>query len=158
MTIHRFGDHIDTDIIIPAKYLTNSNYDDLKSYCMEPIDPGFSSRVSKGDIIIAGENFGCGSSREHAPAVIKALGVQCVIAKSFARIFYRNAFNIGLALIESDQFDAVEKDHELLINFKMGVVHNLSIDKVYPIDRLPDFMMSLIDVGGILAKIGGDYD
>jgi len=150
--IHIYGDHIDTDIIIPAQYLNVSDPDLLKQYCMEPIDCEFSDRVNKGDIIIAGENFGCGSSREHAPSAIKASGVSCVIAKSFARIFFRNSINIGLPVIESHEIvDDIRPGDILSVDYMKGQVTNQTKDKTYYIPKYPKFMMDIIEAGGIVA-------
>lgn len=150
--IHIYGDHIDTDIIIPAQYLNVSDPNLLKEYCMEPIDDEFSDRVKKGDIIIAGENFGCGSSREHAPSAIKASGVSCVIAKSFARIFFRNAINIGLPVIESHEIvEETSEGDRLSVDFMKGQVLNQSNNRIYHIPKYPKFMMDIIEAGGIVA-------
>ena len=152
--LHIYGDHIDTDIIIPAQYLNVHDPDELKVHCMEAVDESFSDRVAVGDIMIAGENFGCGSSREHAPVVIKASGISCVIAKSFARIFFRNAFNIGLPVIESREIvEDISTDDKLLIDFKNGEVINETKCKTYEIPKFPDFMMALIEAGGVISYI-----
>ncbi|MCH4890582.1 3-isopropylmalate dehydratase small subunit [Acidaminobacter sp. JC074] len=152
--LHIYGDHIDTDIIIPAHYLNVHDPEELKKHCMEGVDEAFDQRVSIGDIMIAGENFGCGSSREHAPVVIKASGISCVIAKSFARIFFRNAFNIGLPVIESSEIvDEVSPDDKLSIDFKSGKVINETKNKSYTIPKFPDFMMALIEAGGVIPYI-----
>ena len=155
----RFGDNIDTDIIIPARYLNTSDPKELAKHCMEGIRPGFVEMVKEGDIIVAGRNFGCGSSREHAPLAIKAAGIKAVIAKSFARIFYRNAFNIGLPIIESDEVvDAIEEGNTLKIDLDKGEIVNLTKNLVFTIQPLPDFMKELIIDGGLiphLAKKGG---
>ncbi|MCD6320587.1 MAG: 3-isopropylmalate dehydratase small subunit [Candidatus Desulfofervidaceae bacterium] len=155
----RFGDNVDTDIIIPARYLNTSDPKELAKHCMEGIKPGFTELVKEGDIIVAGRNFGCGSSREHAPLAIKAAGIQVVVAKSFARIFYRNAFNIGLPIIESEEVvDATEEGDTLKIDLDKGEVINLTKNLVFTIQPLPDFMKELITDGGLiphLAKKGG---
>lgn len=154
--LHRYGDHIDTDIIIPAAYLNVHDPERLKKHCMEPIDPLFHKRVKTGDVMLAGENFGCGSSREHAPVVIKALGISCVIAKSFARIFFRNAINIGLPVIESREIVEETSDEDVLsIDFEAGEVVNQRTSKVYPIPKFPDFMMGIISSGGVISFLKG---
>jgi len=146
--IWKFGDNIDTDIIIPARYLAQTDPKILGEHCMEPIYPDFSKKVKKGDIIVAGANFGCGSSREHAPIAISALGIPIVIAKSFARIFYRNAFNKGLALIEADIYNLVKEGDEIEINVFSGEIKiKENIIKAKPI---PSFMMELIKAGGLI--------
>ncbi|HOP85766.1 MAG TPA: 3-isopropylmalate dehydratase small subunit [Syntrophorhabdaceae bacterium] len=146
--IWKFGDNIDTDIIIPARYLAQTEPKILGEHCMEPIHPDFSKKVKPGDIIVAGANFGCGSSREHAPIAILALGIPIVIAKSFARIFYRNAFNKGLALIEADIYNLVNEGDEIEINVFSGEIKiKENIIKAKPI---PPFMMELIKEGGLI--------
>jgi 3-isopropylmalate/(R)-2-methylmalate dehydratase small subunit len=132
---HKFGDNIDTDIIIPARYLVTTDPQELAKHCMEPIAPDFPQRAKPGDIIVAGENFGCGSSREHAPLAIKGLGISCVIAKSFARIFYRNAFNIGLPVIET------------------GTIKNLTTGKTYQAMPIPPFMREILNAGGLINYV-----
>lgn len=155
--IHIYGDHIDTDIIIPAHYLNISDPELLKNYCMEPIDPTFSDRVSEGDIIVAGENFGCGSSREHAPSALKASGISCVIAKSFARIFFRNAINIGLAVIESEDIvNDLNQGDEITIDYNKGQVCNKTKPCYYVIPKYPQFMMNIIKSGGIVSYLKED--
>jgi len=155
--IHVYGDHIDTDIIIPAKYLNEHDPNQLKKHCMEPVDQDFPNRVTKGDIIVAGVNFGCGSSREHAPIAIKASGISCVIAKSFARIFFRNAINIGLPVIESNEIvDDLKENDILSIDFIEGKVINESQNKVYNISKYPEFMMRIIESGGVISSIKED--
>ncbi|MCX7965270.1 MAG: 3-isopropylmalate dehydratase small subunit [Syntrophorhabdaceae bacterium] len=146
--VWKFGDNIDTDIIIPARYLAHTDPKTLGEHCMEPISPDFSKKVKKGDIIVAGANFGCGSSREHAPIAISALGIPVVIAKSFARIFYRNAFNKGLALIEADVYDLAEEGDEIEIDVFSGTIKiKGNTVKAKPI---PPFMMELIEAGGLI--------
>ncbi len=150
----KFGDHIDTDVIIPARYLNTSDPYELAKHCMEDADPDFASKVKKGDIIVAGENFGCGSSREHAPIAIKYAGVSCVIAKSFARIFFRNAFNTGLPIVECPE--AVEKTDEgdeLLVDLEAGKIVNLTKNLEFKVEPIPEFMMDLLKAGGLISYI-----
>lgn len=148
----KFADNIDTDAIIAARYLNISDFDALAAHCMEDIDDGFAKSVKRGDYIIAGENFGCGSSREHAPAVIKACGVRAVIAKSFARIFYRNAINIGLAIIECAAAVDDAEDGDLFdVDLSKGVVLNITENKSYTVPPYPEEVKRIIDRGGLLA-------
>lgn len=152
--VYKYGDHIDTDVIIPARYLNVHEPYQLAEHCMEDIDPVFKDTVKKGDVIIAGENFGCGSSREHAPIAIKASGVQCVIAKSFARIFLRNAFNIGLPVIESDlAYDEFNAKDEIEVDYAKGWIINKKTQKQYKINPLPEFMMNIVEKGGLMNSI-----
>jgi len=147
----RFGDDVDTDAIIPARYLNTSDPGELASHCMEDADPDFSGKVSAGDMIIGGKNFGCGSSREHAPIAIKAAGVSCVIAGSFARIFYRNSFNMGLPIFESAQAAAgISTGDKVEVNPTKGVIRNLSTGAEYTAEPYPPFMMDLIEAGGLI--------
>ncbi len=149
---YKFGDHIDTDVIIAARYLNVSDFDVLKAHCMEDVDDKFAASVKAGDYIVAGENFGCGSSREHAPAVIKACGVKAVIAKSFARIFYRNAINIGLPVIVCrDLPDAVETGDEMELILTEGIAK--AKGKVYSCTRLPEYMQNILSQGGLIASL-----
>jgi 3-isopropylmalate/(R)-2-methylmalate dehydratase small subunit len=147
--VWKFGDDIDTDAIIPARYLNTSDPKELASHVMEDADKDFPGKVKPGDIIVAGKNFGCGSSREHAPIAIKAAGVQAVVAKSFARIFYRNAFNIGLPIFESPDSDIDEGD-ELEIDANAGVIKNITKSKEYKAKPIPAFMQELISAGGLI--------
>lgn len=152
--IWKFGDNIDTDAIIPARYLTTSDPEQLALHCMEDADPKFVTRMNKGDIILGGENFGCGSSREHAPISIKAAGVSCVIAKSFARIFYRNAFNMGLPIFESRELaDAIKDGEETKVNSSEGTISIAGSDKIFKINPIPPFMEELIADGGLMKHI-----
>ena len=149
--VWKFGDNVNTDEIIPARYLNTSDPAELAAHVMEDADPAFVKKMSKGDIIVAGENFGCGSSREHAPIAIKAAGVSCVIAKSFARIFFRNAINIGLAIIPAP--DVAEEAHEgqmLEVDLAAGTVKNLETGKVYSFPAFPDQLAGIIAEGGLL--------
>ncbi|MCL4542298.1 MAG: 3-isopropylmalate dehydratase small subunit [Deltaproteobacteria bacterium] len=147
--VFKFGDNIDTDAIIPARYLNDSNDENLKKHCMEDADPAFSSNVSKGDIIVAGNNFGCGSSREHAPRAIKASGVPAVIAKSFARIFYRNSFNIGLFILEADT-NGMDNGDTLEVNTETGAIKNLTKNTLTNAKPIPGFMAELVSAGGLM--------
>ncbi len=150
----KFGANIDTDAIIAARYLNVSDPEELARHVMEDIDPGFKARVSPGDIIVAGPNFGCGSSREHAPIAIKASGISCVIAKSFARIFYRNAFNIGLPILESPEaVDGIEDGHLVSIDTSTGTIVNLSTGMTFKAAPIPPFMQEIIQDGGLMAHI-----
>ena len=149
----KFGDDINTDEIIPARYLNTSDPVELARHCMEDADPDFTDRISKGDIIIAGNNFGCGSSREHAPIAIKAAEISCVIAKSFARIFYRNSINIGLPIIESPEAsEDVKQGDEIEIDFDEGEIRNLTNGKTYRAKPFPPFMQEIIEKGGLMNK------
>lgn len=148
--VWKFGRDIDTDAIIPARYLNTSDPDELAKHIMEDADSEFPSKVKKGDIIIADANFGCGSSREHAPIAIKAAGIQAVVAKSFARIFYRNAFNIGLPIFESADASKISEGDEIEIDADKGIIKNLTKDEVYNANPIPPFMQELISAGGLI--------
>ena len=153
-TVHRYGDNVDTDVIIPARYLNTSDHAELASHCMEDIDAQFASRVKAGDIIVAGANFGCGSSREHAPIAIKASGVSCVIASTFARIFYRNAINIGLPILECPEASAeIEADHEVSVDFDTGVITDKTTAKTYRAEPFPEFILDIIRADGLLNSL-----
>ena len=151
--VHKFGHNINTDEIIPARFLNISEAKELGKHCMEGIAPGFVKRVKKGDVIVAGKNFGCGSSREHAPVSIKACGISCVIAESFARIFYRNAINIGLPILECKQANKISKNSLLEINLDKGIIKDVSRNKVYYAQKFPKFMQELIKAGGLLKWV-----
>jgi len=152
--VWKFGNNIDTDAIIPARYLNTSDPQQLAAHCMEDADPLFITKMAKGDIIVGGENFGCGSSREHAPIAMKAAGISCVIAKSFARIFYRNAFNMGLPIFESKElFDAVETGEEIAVDSSRGIITLTNSDKFFKISPIPPFMEELITNGGLMMHI-----
>jgi len=152
--VWKFGDDVDTDAIIPARYLNTSDPEELAKHCMEDADPEFPAKVRPGDIIVAGKNFGCGSSREHAPISIKAAGVSCVVAGTFARIFYRNAFNIGLPILESPEAAAeVNEGDELAIDTAAGVITNLTTGKKYTASPVPPFMQQIIDAGGLIEYV-----
>jgi 3-isopropylmalate/(R)-2-methylmalate dehydratase small subunit len=149
--IWKFGDNIDTDIIIPAQYLAHTDPAILGSHCMEPLVPGFNKKVKPGDIIVSGYNFGCGSSREHAPIAISALGIPLVIAKTFARIFYRNAFNKGLALLETDIVDYVKEGDEIEADLTSGVIRCGAIERTAK--PIPPFMVELVNTGGLIEYL-----
>ncbi|MFN3739533.1 MAG: 3-isopropylmalate dehydratase small subunit [Thermodesulfovibrionales bacterium] len=152
--VWRFGDDIDTDAIIPARYLNTSDPKELARHVMEDADRDFPSKVKSGDIIVAGKNFGCGSSREHAPIAIKAAGIQAVVAKSFARIFYRNAFNIGLPIFESPEAsDSIREGDEIEIDADRGIIRNLTQSKEYKARPIPAFMQELIAAGGLIEWV-----
>jgi 3-isopropylmalate/(R)-2-methylmalate dehydratase small subunit len=149
----KYGDHVDTDAIIPARYLSSSDPAELASHCMENIDRDFPAKVKRGDIMVGGENFGCGSSREHAPVAIKASGVACVVAASFARIFYRNAVNIGLPILES--FEAsigIQEGDQIEVDLRSGKIENTSRGKVFHSEPFPDFMREIINAGGLINR------
>lgn len=152
--VWKFGDDINTDEIIPAKYLVTTDAAELGANCMDGIYPGFSSKISKGDIIVAGKNFGCGSSREHAPLSIKGCGISCVVAESFARIFFRNSINIGLPIFESAQAaKAIGAGDEVEIDAARGEVRNLTKNQTYNAKPMPEFMRGLIDAGGLMKWV-----
>ena len=150
----KFGDNIDTDVIIPARYLNTSLPEELAKHCMEDIDKEFVNRVNKGDIMVGGANFGCGSSREHAPIAIKASGISCVIAESFARIFFRNSINIGLPILECPEASKeIDEGDEVSVNFDTGVITNKTKNKEYKAAAFPPFMQQLINAGGLVSYI-----
>ncbi len=151
--VWKFGNDVDTDLIIPARYLNTSDPAELAKHCMEDADPGFAGKVGKGDIIVGGKNFGCGSSREHAPIAIKAAGVSCVIAGSFARIFYRNAFNMGLPILECDKADELKTGDQVSVDFDRGEIVLLSSKKSYSSKAIPPFMQELVQSGGLMKYI-----
>lgn len=144
----KFGDDIDTDLIIPARYLNTTDIAELAKHCLEPVNPEWAGRVAAGDVIVAGKNFGCGSSREHAPLAIKGVGVAAIVAVSFARIFYRNAFNIGLPVIEAPEAAAIAEGDELEIFLDEGTI--TAGGRSYPFSPIPDFMMDLVRAGGLM--------
>jgi len=149
--VHRYGANVDTDAIIPARYLSLSEPDELAKHCMEDMDAGFLDRVQAGDIVVADSNFGCGSSREHAPLAIKAAGISCVIAKSFARIFFRNAINVGLPLLEcAEAVDSTEAGDMLEVDLNIGEIRNTTKGKTFMAKPYPEFMMGIIDAGGLV--------
>ena len=152
--VWRFGDDVDTDVIIPARYLNTSEPQELAKHCMEDARPEFAKKVKPGDVIVAGKNFGCGSSREHAPIAIKAAGVACVVAESFARIFYRNAFNTGLLILESPEAAReIEEGHEVEIDPETGIIKDLTTGKTYKCQPIPPFMQELLKDGGLIPHI-----
>lgn len=149
--VWKYGDNVDTDAIIPARYLNTTSEAELASHCMEDLDPEFARRVRPGDIIVAGKNFGCGSSREHAPVAIKAAGVACVIAETYARIFYRNALNIGLPILEcAEAARDAEPGHTLAVDLAEGRIRNVDLGREYRATPYPQFMLELIEAGGLI--------
>lgn len=155
-TVWRYGDNVDTDVIIPARYLNTAEPAALAAHCMEDIDPTFAGKVKEGDIIVAGRNFGCGSSREHAPVAIKASGVTCVIADGFARIFYRNAINIGLPLVElGPDVAAIKNGDRIRVDLDAGSIENLTAGKKFAIQPLPGFIQDIAKAGGLINYVKG---
>lgn len=156
-TVFQYGDNIDTDVIIPARYLNTQNAAELASHCMEDIDKSFVTRVKAGDIMVGGENFGCGSSREHAPLAIKTAGIDCVIAKSFARIFYRNAINIGLPILECPAAsEAISEGDVVAIDFDTGVIVDETTGATFQAEPFPPFIQNIITAGGLMASLKGE--
>ena len=152
--VFKYPDNVDTDVIIPARYLNTSDAKELSKHCMEDIDETFVEKIAAGDIIVAGWNFGCGSSREHAPLVIKTCGVGCVIAKSFARIFYRNAINIGLPILEClEAAEEINANDKVSVDFNTGVITNHTSGKTYNAQPFPEFIQNIIKAGGLLASL-----
>lgn len=152
--VFKYGENIDTDVIIPARHLVTSDPGELAKHCMEDIDKNFAENVKDGDIIVAGKNFGCGSSREHAPIAIKGSGITCVIAPTFARIFYRNAFNTGLPILESDEAaEKINNGDEVTVDFKTGKIHNVTKNESYQAQPFPKFMTELIKRGGLVNYV-----
>ena len=152
--VHKYGDNIDTDVIIPARYLNTADHKELASHCMEDIDKDFVKKVKTGDIIVGGANFGCGSSREHAPIAIKNSGVSCVIAATFARIFFRNSINIGLAILECPEAsEKIADGDEVSIDFDTGVITNLTKNETYKAEPFPEFVKKIIDADGLLNSL-----
>jgi len=150
----KFGDNINTDLIISARYLNTTDPKELATHCMEDVRPEFSSKVKEGDLIVAERNFGCGSSREHAPIAIKSAGISCVIAKSFARIFYRNAFNVGLpVIICSEAAEDIDCGNEVEVDIKTGHIHNITKAKTYKAEPIPAFMNTIIIHGGLINYV-----
>lgn len=153
-TAHKYGDNVDTDVIIPARYLNSSDPKELASHCMCDIDADFGKKIQHGDIIVAGYNFGCGSSREHAPIAIKESGISCVIAKTFARIFYRNSINIGLAILECDEAsERIRDKDEVEIDFDQGIIYNKTRNEQYQAQPFPDFIKNIIQQNGLMNAI-----
>lgn len=152
--VHKYGDNVDTDVIIPARYLNTTDHKELAAHCMEDIDTEFVNKVKDGDIIVAEANFGCGSSREHAPIAIKASGISCVIAKTFARIFYRNAINIGLTIIECPEAaEKISDGDEVEIDFESGVITNVTKNETYQGQAFPEFLINIINSNGLLNSL-----
>lgn len=153
-TVHKYGDNVDTDVIIPARYLNTSSHEELAAHCMEDIDRQFVKTVKKGDIIVAQKNFGCGSSREHAPIAIKTSGVSCVIACSFARIFFRNSINIGLPILEcGEAAEDIADGDEVEVDFDTGLIKNRTCGKTYQARPYPPFLQNIVQKGGLLNSI-----
>ena len=154
---HKYGNNVDTDVIIPARYLNTQSHKELAAHCMEDIDKNFVNKVKEGDIIVALDNFGCGSSREHAPIAIKASGISCVIANTFARIFYRNAINIGLPILECPEAGrSISDGDEVSIDFDTGIIRNITKNEEYKAIPFPEFIKDIIDKGGLLNSITED--
>ena len=154
-SVHKYGNNIDTDVIIPARYLNTSDHKELASHCMEDIDKDFTKKVKDGDIMVGGANFGCGSSREHAPIAIKKSGISCVIAKTFARIFFRNAINIGLAILECPEAsEKIQNGDDVEVDFDTGVITNHTRNEKYKAEPFPDFVKEIIKADGLMNSIG----
>ncbi|MBQ8151208.1 MAG: 3-isopropylmalate dehydratase small subunit [Firmicutes bacterium] len=152
--VHKYGDNVDTDVIIPARHLNTADHKELASHCMEDIDTEFVNKVKPGDIMVGGENFGCGSSREHAPIAIKASGIDCVIAKTFARIFYRNSITIGLPIMECPEAsEGIDAGDEVSIDFDSGVITNVTKGETYQAAPFPEFIQEIITAGGLMNSI-----
>ena len=152
--VHKFGDNVDTDVIIPARYLNTASHKELASHCMEDIDKDFVNKVSEGDIMVATKNFGCGSSREHAPIAIKASGISCVIASSFARIFYRNAINIGLPILECPEAaEAINEGDTVSVDYNTGVITDETTGESFKGEPFPEFIQNIIAKGGLINSI-----
>ena len=157
--VFKYGDNVDTDVIIPARYLNVSSGEELAKYCMIDIDEDFAKEVQPGDIIVAGKNFGCGSSREHAPLAIKCAGVGCVIAPSFARIFYRNSINIGMPIMECPEAaEDIKAGDRVSVDFSMGVITNITTGKTYQAEPFPEFMQKIIDKGGLVKYVSSQFE
>ena len=153
-TVYKYQDNVDTDVIIPARYLNTPNAQELAKHCMEDIDPEYVNKVQPGDVMVAGWNFGCGSSREHAPLVIKTCGTGCVIAKSFARIFYRNAINIGLPILECEAAaEEIQAGDQVSVDFDTGIITDVTTGKTYRAEPFPAFIQNIIKKGGLLASL-----
>ena len=152
--VHKYGDNVDTDVIIPARHLNTADHKELASHCMEDIDADFVNKVKAGDIMVGGENFGCGSSREHAPIAIKASGIDCVIAKTFARIFYRNSINIGLPILECPEAsEKIENGDEVTVDYDTGVITNETKGETYQALPFPDFIKDIMAKGGLMNSL-----
>ena len=152
--VHKYGNNVDTDVIIPARHLNTQDHKELASHCMEDIDKEFVNKVKEGDIMVAGDNFGCGSSREHAPLAIKASGISCVIANTFARIFYRNAINIGLPILEcAEASEKIQDGDEVSVDFNTGVITNITKNETYQALPFPDFIKDIMAKGGLMNSL-----
>ena len=152
--VHKYGNNVDTDVIIPARHLHTQDHKELASHCMEDIDKEFVNKVKEGDIMVAGDNFGCGSSREHAPIAIKASGISCVIANTFARIFYRNAINIGLPILEcAEASEKIQDGDEVSVDFNTGVITNITKNETYQALPFPDFIKDIMAKGGLMNSL-----
>ena len=152
--VHKYGNNVDTDVIIPARHLNTQDHKELASHCMEDIDREFVNKVKEGDIMVAGDNFGCGSSREHAPIAIKASGISCVIANTFARIFYRNAINIGLPILEcAEASEKIQDGDEVSVDFNTGVITNITKNETYQALPFPDFIKDIMAKGGLMNSL-----
>lgn len=159
MKAWKVGNNIDTDLIIAARYLNDASDENMKAHCMEDVIPDYANTIAPGDVLVAGSNFGCGSSREHAPISIKVAGTSCVIAESFARIFYRNAINIGLPIIESPEAaKAIDQGDELDINFEEGIIQNLTKNENYHFEKFPEFIQQLVVAGNLLNYVKAKVD
>lgn len=155
-TVHKYGDNVDTDVIIPARHLNTADHKELAGHCMEDIDKDFVNKVKQGDIMVGGENFGCGSSREHAPIAIKASGIDCVIAKTFARIFYRNSINIGLPILECPEAsEKIENGDKVSIDFDTGIITNETKNEKYQALPFPEFIKDIMAKGGLMKSLKG---
>ena len=153
-SVLKYGDNVDTDVIIPARYLNSYDAKELASHAMVDIDPTFVERLTPGDIVVGGKNFGCGSSREHAPLALKTAGVSCVIAKSFARIFYRNSINIGFAILECEEAaEDIDEGNQVEIDFDKGIIYNLTKNHQYKAEPFPEFMQKIIASGGLVEYV-----
>jgi len=158
-TVHKYGNNVDTDVIIPARYLNTTDHSELASHCMEDIDSDFVKKVKKGDIMVAEDNFGCGSSREHAPIAIKASGISCVIANTFARIFYRNSINIGLPILECREASEKIQDRDVVsIDFDSGIITNETRNEEYQALAFPDFIKNIMNSGGLLNSLKNNME
>ena len=153
--VHKYGDNVDTDVIIPARYLNTADHKELASHCMEDIDKDFTQKVKLGDIMVGGANFGCGSSREHAPIAIKQSGISCVIAKTFARIFFRNSINIGLAILECPEAsERISAGDDVSVDFDTGIITNHTTNETYQAEPFPEFVKEIIKADGLMNSIG----
>ena len=153
--VHKYGDNVDTDVIIPARYLNTSDHKELAAHCMEDIDAHFTKKVKSGDIMVGGANFGCGSSREHAPIAIKNSGISCVIAKTFARIFFRNSINIGLAILECPEAsERIDAGDDVSVDFDTGIITNRTKNETYQAEPFPEFIKDIIRADGLMNSIG----